>query len=219
MSTIIAPSLLAADSKKMEQEIRLACSCCQYLHIDIMDGKFVPAKTWDASFVSDISPFCPSSVVKDVHLMVEDPVSCIPSFAFSGGDSITFHYEACFGSKQIHEAIALIHSLGKKAGISIKPATSPSVLLPYLADLDLILVMSVEPGKGGQKFIPDSLEKLSFLSSARNENNYSYLLEVDGGINEETGRLCVESGADILVAGSYLFNHDDFKQRIGRAYV
>ncbi len=214
MNTFVAPSLLAANPKSIPQEVALACSCCPYLHIDIMDGKFVPAKTWDPPFVKEISAYCTPSLVKDVHLMVEDPLSHIPSFIEAGADLVTFHYEACADGKMVKDAISLIHSFNKKAGVSIKPMTSPSVLIPYLKDLDLVLVMSVEPGKGGQKFMPSSLDKLSELSKIREDGHYSYLLEVDGGINKETGKLCVERGADVLVAGSYLFGHDDFKERV-----
>ena len=213
MSTIVAPSLLAANINNLKQEIDICVPFCPYLHIDIMDGKFVPAKTWDPSFVRKVSSFCPASMVKDVHLMVEDPLSCIPAYAGSGASSITFHYESCSSQSQIEEALSLIHSFNIKAGISIKPNTPVSVLLPFLDKVDLILVMSVEPGKGGQKFMPSALEKLSYLSKVRKEEGYSYLLEVDGGINGETGKLAVAAGADILVAGSYLFGHDDFQNR------
>ncbi len=213
MSTIVAPSLLAANIDNLKQEIDMCVPSCLYLHIDIMDGKFVPAKTWDPSFVRRVSSLCPSSMVKDVHLMVEDPLSCIPAFAEAGASLITFHYEACSSEAQIEEALSLIHSFNIKAGISIKPNTPASVLFPYLGKADLILAMSVEPGKGGQKFMSSSLEKLSYLSKIREEGGHFYLLEVDGGINEETGKLAVASGADILVAGSYLFGHDDFQSR------
>ena len=152
--------------------------------------------------------------VYDVHLMISNPINMTPSFLKSGADIITFHFEAVESSEAIISLIELIHQSNKKAGMSVKPNTQVEVLAPFLPLLDLVLVMSVEPGFGGQGFMPSALNKIAWLKEAKDANDYSYLIEVDGGINFETGKQCKEAGADILVAGSYLFNKNDQKERI-----
>ena len=153
-------------------------------------------------------------MVNDVHIMIAEPKKYAPEFIKSGASYLTFHYEACKDDKEVQEVIDLIHQCGGKAGLSIKPNTDVKVCDSFLKNLDLVLVMSVEPGFGGQSFIHSALEKIAYLRKAADENGYKYLVEVDGGINEETGRLCKEAGVDVLVAGSYLFGHYDIKERI-----
>lgn len=217
MSTIIAPSILAADPSDIASAIALASSSgCSYLHIDIMDGEFVPAKTFAPDFVKKIASLSPEGMTLDVHLMTAKPWMDVPSYVESGADSLTFHLEACPGESEAHATISLIHALGKKAGISIKPKTPLEALLPYLGEVDLVLIMSVEPGKGGQAFLQESPARIASLAQKRKELSLNFLIEVDGGINDKTAPLCLSSGADILVAGSYLYGHDDFKERVRR---
>ncbi len=217
MSVDIAPSILAANKEKIEEEVALAFRCgATYIHIDVMDGEFVPAKTFSPAYVKRVCEATPKGMVKDVHLMCVHPYGAIASYLQSGGDLYTFHLEACENEEEVKECISFLHSHGKKAGLSIKPATDTEALLPYLKDLDLALVMSVEPGKGGQSFMPSSLDKIAFLKREKEKNHYSYEIEVDGGINETTAPKAIAAGANVLVAGSYLFGHDDFAERLGR---
>ncbi len=192
---ILSPSILAADRDNIEQEINeLKSFGVKWLHLDVMDGLFVPALTFDSKFIKKIRPL--TDMVFDVHLMIEQPINHIKEYVEAGADIITFHYEA---QKNPEEVIKVIKSFGVGVGISIKPATDVSEIKGLLSDLDLVLIMSVEPGKGGQKFIPSSLEKIDALKGGE------YLIEVDGGVNEQTGKQCLDAGADILVAGSFVF--------------
>ncbi len=212
MSVIVAPSILSADFSRIAEEVALAeQSKAEFLHLDVMDGLFVPNQTFGPDFLTS---FPRAKMVYDVHLMVKDVFGCIDSFAKVGADYLTFHLEAVSSIEEAKKAIDVIHSLGKKAGISIKPNTEASAIKPLLKEVDLVLVMSVEPGKGGQKFMPNALAKIAYFSKEKKENNYSYLIEVDGGINAETGAMCVHEGAEVLVAGSYLFGHEDFLNRV-----
>lgn len=209
----IAPSILSADFNKLEEEIKLVEKLgAEYLHFDVMDGHFVPNISFGVPVLAKIAHT--HHMVNDVHIMISEPKKYIEKFASAGADIITFHFEACKDDKEVKEVIDLIHQNKVKAGISIKPNTPVEVLLPFLKDVDLILVMSVEPGFGGQSFIPSALDKIFFLSKTKKENNHKYLIEVDGGINAETGKLCKDAGVEILVAGSYLFGHEDIKQRM-----
>ena len=209
----IAPSILAADFRKLGEEIALVESLgAEYLHFDVMDGHFVPNISFGVPVLESISK-C-HQMINDVHIMISEPKKYIEKFADAGADIITFHYEACEDQDEIQDVIDMIHSYGIKAGLSIKPNTPVEVIQPFLEDLELVLVMSVEPGFGGQSFIPEALDKISYLRKIIDLNGYLCLVEVDGGINDKTAKLCREAGVDILVAGSYLYGHDDIKERV-----
>ena len=213
MKRLVSPSLLAADKTRLADEIKIAEKAgAEYIHWDIMDGKFVPNLSFKASEVKTLSKI--HNMINDVHIMVADPEIEAPLFVGCGADIVTFHIEAVNSIKQAEKIIDKLHSLNCKAGISIKPATKVDAVLPLLDKVDLVLVMSVEPGKGGQKFMPEALEKIADLRKIIDKNRLNCLIEVDGGINDETGKLCREAGVDILVAGSYLFGHDDFARRV-----
>lgn len=197
---IVAPSILSANFAYLLQEVQEVESYgATYLHIDVMDGHFVPNITLGPTVYKYLKPHV--KMVFDVHLMISNPNKYIKDFVLAGADIITFHYEAV---SDVLETLNLIKSFNVKAGISIKPNTDISALEPFLKDLDLVLVMSVEPGFGGQEFMDSALEKIKYLKKYKTK--YNYLIEVDGGINAQTGQQCISSGADILVAGSYIFN-------------
>ena len=206
----IAPSILSVKIEEYPKIIKeLENLDISYLHLDIMDGKFVPNSTYDAEEVKNIRKM--TSMFLDTHLMIENPENYINSYINAGSDSITFHFEATTNVKKI---IKMIKDKNLKCGISIKPKTNVDVLLPYLSEIDMVLVMSVEPGFGGQKFMDSALNKIKQLNNLRMENHYSYLIEVDGGINNETSKLCKNVGADIIVVGTYLMNSNDKKETI-----
>ncbi len=203
----VAPSVLSADYLNLKEQLKaLEEGKAEWLHFDVMDGQFVPNLTFGPKILSDMSKGC--SLFKDVHIMVEHPLTVAPWF--TDADLITFHYEAL---DDISASITLIHSLGKQAGISVKPKTDVTLLTPYLDQVELVLVMSVEPGFGGQKFMADMLEKVRWLKQYREEKGLSYVIEIDGGINGDTAKLAAEAGCDILVAGSYVFK-GDIKEKI-----
>lgn len=213
MKTIISPSILTVAKKDIITDISAIEQCgAEWIHFDIMDGKFVPAKTFDLDETKTLLQ--KTEVVKDVHIMIENPKEMAKAYIDAGADYLTFHYEACKNDEEVNEVIDLIHSNGCKAGLSIKPKTSVEAILPFINKLDLVLIMSVEPGKGGQKFIENSLEKINLLKNYISDNKINdILIEVDGGINDKTFNSCVEAGADVLVVGSYLFDHPDFVER------
>ena len=205
---IVAPSLLAAkdivkEAKQIENLENL------WLHFDVMDGKFVPNTSFSLEDLLTMKK--ETSLYLDVHLMIEEPEVHFMDYVNNGADLITIHYEA---TNDLGSLIKAIKESGVKVGVSIKPKTNVEVLTPYLKDLDLVLVMSVEPGFGGQSFIPSALDKIEFLRKEIDNNNYNCLIEVDGGINKETGELCKKAGVDVLVAGSYLFGKEDILERI-----
>ena len=213
MKNYIAPSLLSADKEHLKDEIlKVEALGCEYIHWDIMDGIFVPNTSFPVSAVKENAKV--HKMVNDVHIMVADPMKVAPEFIEAGADLVTFHYEALECPVCCGKLIKKIHDLGCKAGISIKPNTNIKVLKELVKQVDLVLVMSVEPGKGGQAFIPSALGKIKKLRKWIDKENLNCLIEVDGGINAETGAKCRKAGVDILVAGSYLYGHDDIKERV-----
>lgn len=206
----IAPSLLSANFAYLKEEID-AIKAADWIHYDVMDGHFVPNISFGYSILNDVSKV--TNMYLDVHLMISEPAKYVDNFIDSKASLIVFHYEAVEEDK-IDDLIEHIKHRNVDVGISIKPNTPVEVLKPFLNKLDVVLVMSVEPGFGGQKFNPEATSKIAQLASLRKENNYHYLIEVDGGINEVTAKLCNEAGVDVLVAGSYIFNSDDYSQAI-----
>lgn len=201
---LIAPSILGADFKKLEQEIaEVEQAGANWLHFDVMDGHFVDNISFGIPVLKSIAN-C-HHLINDVHIMIQNPLHFAKRFLDCGADYLTFHYEAATDD-EILEIIKLVHSENKKVGISIKPNTSWEVLIPYLKYADLILVMSVEPGFGGQKFIDSVLHKINNLSQYREKHkDCHFLIEVDGGINNETSLKCIKAGVDVLVSGSFIF--------------
>ncbi len=210
---IVAPSILSADFNYLKKEIETVEKAgAEWLHFDVMDGHFVPNISFGIPVLKCIARS--HNMVNDVHIMISEPLKYAEEFIKSGAEYLTFHYEACKNEKEIKQVIDIIHQNGGKAGLSIKPKTDVKVLDKFLSDLDLVLVMSVEPGFGGQSFMYDALNKIDYLRKAIDNNGYDCLIEVDGGINHDTGKLCVDNGVDVLVAGSYLFGHEDLKERL-----
>ena len=202
---IVAPSLLAADFSKLREEIQEVESYgAEYLHLDVMDGNFVPNISFGAPVISSIRKH--SNLVFDVHLMVENPDRFIKDMVDAGADVITIHAEA---TKHLNRTIQLIKSYGKKVGVALNPSTPLDVIKYDLKDIDMVLIMTVNPGFGGQAFIEEMLQKIRDLRSI--DPNID--IQVDGGINNKTSKLVKEAGANILVAGSYLFK-GDYKQKI-----
>ena len=213
MKNYVAPSLLSADKEHLKDEIlKVEALGCEYIHWDIMDGIFVPNKSFPVEAVKENAKV--HKMVNDVHIMVADPNTVAPEFIKAGADIVTFHFEALECPVCCGKLIKKIHEMGCKAGISIKPKTNVKVLKELVKQVDLDLVMSVEPGKGGQAFIPSALGKIKKLRKWIDKQNLNCLIEVDGGINAETGQKCRKAGVDILVAGSYLYGHDDIKERV-----
>jgi len=214
---ILSPSLLASDFSNLESEIKkvyMNGKGCQYLHLDVMDGVFVKNISFGIPVISSIRKVC--DIIFDTHLMIVNPIRYIPDFIEAGSDIITFHYEAYNTGKEIFDALDLIKKYDKKCSISIKPSTPVSVLLPFLDIIDMALVMSVEPGFGGQKFIENSLDKIRKLYSMKCEKNYKYDIEVDGGVNFENIKSIKEAGANVIVAGSGIFKSADIKDTVER---
>ena len=202
----IAPSVLSADFTKLASEIeRVEKAGCDMIHIDVMDGHFVPNLT--------VGPFIVKAIRRttklplDTHLMIENPEKYISQFAEAGSDGITIHAEACAG--RMREVLALMRSHKVRCGVSVKPATPLSEIEKYLSDIDLVLIMSVNPGFGGQSFMPEVLPKIETL-----RKKYAGDIEVDGGINSQTAREVVRAGANILVAGTAIFGREDVKKAI-----
>ena len=209
---IAAPSILSADFSKLLEEVK-DVSTAKFLHIDVMDGHFVPNITIGPLIVKSIKGKV--DMVFDCHLMISDPKKYTESFAKSGADIITFHYEALNSKEEILDLIDYIHSFKIHAGISIKPNTSVDVLDDeILSKVDLVLVMSVEPGFGGQKFMENSLPKIKKLRELKDKFKYNYIIEVDGGINKETAVLVKVAGVEAIVAGTYVFKSQDRKETI-----
>lgn len=200
----LAPSLLSADFSSLENAMKqIEENKGTVVHIDVMDGQFVPEITYGQPVVRTIRKL--TKLPFDVHLMVNNPENQIESFAQAGADWITFHYEATAHS---HRLIQKIHELGKKAGVAICPGTPVSVLEEILPDVDLVLVMTVNPGWGGQVIIPSCVKKVEVLKKIREENNYNYMISVDGGINKNTLNSVISAGTDVVVSGSSFFKNE-----------
>lgn len=208
---IVAPSILSADFSKLLEEVK-SVESAEFLHIDVMDGHFVPNITIGPLVVGSIKGKI--DMVFDVHLMISDPKKYAIEFINNGADYIVFHYEALSSNEEILELINFVHANNTKVGISVKPNTDVKVLEPYLDLIDMALVMSVEPGFGGQSFMPNSLDKIKYLKNKKEEKNYKYLIEVDGGVNEKTAPLVKEAGVEVIVAGTYVFKSNDRKATI-----
>lgn len=201
----ISPSILSVYNTKLDESLEnLESVKCEYLHIDVMDNIFVPNYTFDHQFVSLLKE--KTNMILDVHLMINNPDADYLDYVKAGADYLTFHFEATSNPQNL---INKIKSSGVKAGISLKPNTNVEELLPILSEVDLVLVMSVEPGFGGQAFKESALEKIAYLKSIRDKNNYHYLIEVDGGINNINAKKVKDAGCDIIVVGSYLMNRDN----------
>lgn len=207
---IVAPSILSADFGNLERDIKMIDrSAAEWVHIDVMDGVFVP----NISFGFPILKYVRKATKKplDVHLMIVEPERYVKRFAEAGANYVTFHHEACADPRA---AIAEIKAVGAKAGASIKPATQVEEIFDYLGELDMVLVMSVEPGFGGQSFMPHSLDKVRALRKEIDEKGYNCLIEIDGGISAKNAREVFDAGVDVIVAGSSVFNAEDQEQAI-----
>ncbi|SIO10396.1 ribulose-5-phosphate 3-epimerase [Carnobacterium alterfunditum] len=206
----LAPSILSADFANLARDIRLLEEGgADYIHVDVMDGHFVPNITFGADTVAAIRPV--TKLPLDCHLMVEYPEHYIENFAKAGADIITVHAES---TPHIHRVIQLIKDQGVKAGIAVNPGTPIESLIHVLGLVDLVLVMTVNPGYGGQSFIPETLKKIKTAKELKEREGYTYEIQVDGGIAEQTAKQCKEAGASVFVAGSYIYNAEDPKSQM-----
>ncbi len=201
----ISPSILASDFAHASDALKqISDSGCDYVHLDVMDGHFVPQITFGSKFIKDLKK--ESDLVFDTHLMIDKPEEKIESFIDAGADIITFHAEA---TNHIERCISMIKNSGVSAGIAINPGTSVSAIEAVLDEVDYVLVMTVNPGWGGQKFIPQTIKKIKELDLRRNEEGYNYIIEVDGGINKDNIKMLYDAGVSLAVMGTSFFREDD----------
>ena len=204
---IVAPSILSMDfTQTLKQLQEVESSKAKWLHVDIMDGHFVPNLSFGPDITKQIRRH--SKLFMDVHIMVEDAEHYSEVFVEAGANLLTFHLEACKDAESVHRIISKIHHQGCKVGLSIRPQTPVEAVFPYLNVIDLVLIMSVNPGYGGQSFMEESVDRIQRLRKEIDAHQHSVLIEVDGGINAETGLKVAQAGADVLVAGSYVFKND-----------
>ncbi len=212
MKPKIAPSILAANFNNLEKDIiMINDSEADFIHCDIMDGVFVPNLSFGIPVVEHVKKLTAKPL--DVHLMIVNPDNYIKAFAGAGASWLTVHYETC---PHLHRTVQSIKEEGMKASVCLNPHTPVSVLEDILADLDMVLLMSVNPGFGGQKFIPNTINKIKQLKGLVNKKNPECLIEVDGGVNYETGKILIDAGTDVLVAGSFVFSSENPKDTISR---
>ena len=210
MNHLIAPSLLSADFSHLAQDLEMINSSeADWLHLDIMDGVFVPNISFGFPVLKHVARLCTKPL--DVHLMIVQPEKFIPEVKALGAMMMNVHYEACM---HLHKVVSAIHEAGMKAGVTLNPSTPVCLLKDIIHDVDMVLLMSVNPGFGGQKFIEHTIDKVKELRALIDSTGSKALIEVDGGVNLETGKLLVEAGADVLVAGNTVFKADDRKAMI-----
>lgn len=208
MKTIISPSILSADFANLERDIKKVENFVPWLHIDVMDGIFVPNISIGIPVVKSIRKV--TNLFLDTHLMIENPIRYVDDFINAGSDLITFHYEA--SCENTIKTIEKIKEKNKKAGISIKPKTNPEEIKEFINLVDLVLIMSVEPGFGGQKFIEETVTKIEVIK--KYSKNPDLIIQFDGGINDITGKICTLNGANSLVAGNYIYSSSDIKKAV-----